>query len=129
MKTKILLNVACFMLFVATSAFAQGIATAKIPFQFTVGSKVLPAGEYSFQVDNSNATVRVVSESKGAVARVPFLTRLAGQLHTTPNDCHIVFDKVGDTCTLSEVWGWQGDGILLHATKGKHEHEVINVPR
>jgi hypothetical protein len=128
MKTKILLVVTCFMLGMVASAFAQDIIEAKIPFQFTFGTKVLPAGTYVVNVNFDGQTVSVKSESKGGVAIKPFITLLASQMHTTPQDSHLVFDKVGETCTLSEVWLWQGDGVLVHSTKGKHEHKVINVP-
>jgi hypothetical protein len=50
-------------------------------------------------------------------------------MHTTPEDAHIVFDVVGDKHMLSEIWIPGEDGYLLLATKGKHGHKVINIPR
>ncbi len=102
------------------------VIKAKIPFAFTVEGKVLPAGQYEFIPDNPE-TIRVQGSGAGAIAMV--MTRLAGALHTTPQDAHIVFDKVGDKYTLSEIWPLTGDGYLLYITKGKHEHHVVNVPK
>ena len=65
----------------------------------------------------------------GANAIAMVLTRLAGGLHTTPQDAHIVFDKVGNNYTLSEIWPLNGDGYLAYMTKGKHEHHTVNVPK
>jgi len=55
-------------------------------------------------------------------------TRLAGGLYTTPKDAHVVFDKIGNAYVLSELWLPGEDGLLLHVTKEKHEHKVINSP-
>lgn len=44
-----------------------------------------------------------------------------------PSDAHVVFDKVGTTYALSELWAQGVEGILLQATEGKHEHEVLHV--
>jgi hypothetical protein len=60
---------------------------------------------------------------------VPILTLLGAAIHTSKQDAHIVFDKVGEVYTLSEIWIPGEDGLLLVATKGKHEHKTIDVPR
>ena len=55
------------------------------------------------------------------------MTRLSGEIHTTPQDAHLVFDKVGDTYLLSELWIPGKDGYLPQITKGAHEHIVLNI--
>jgi hypothetical protein len=130
LKTKIMLTMSLFALLVVTSGYGQQSLTvkAKIEFPFTVEGKVLPAGQYEFVRDNLAATFRVQGEGKiGALATI--LTRLAGEMHTTPQDAHLVFDKVGDTYLLSEIWFPTEDGYLLLATKGKHAHKVISIQR
>ena len=119
------------MLLVAVFAFGQvrTISRAKIPFAFSVESTVLPAGEYEFS-ENGNTDIIVRSTARGgASAMNPIITRLAAGIHTTPQDAHIVFDKVGDSYTLSEIWVPGEDGFMLHATKGKHEHRIMDVPK
>jgi hypothetical protein len=129
-KTKILLTISMFALLATTFAYgAEPLAKASIPFQFMAAGKVLPAGEYEFASDVRTGVVRIVSTPRGSAAIAPIITRLGAGMHTTPVDAHLVFDKVGDTYTLSEIWVPNLDGFLLHATKGKHEHKIVDVPR
>jgi hypothetical protein len=126
---KIMLTVGLIALLAVTSGYGQERALkAQIDFAFTVGNKVLPAGEYEFVRDKSADVFRVTDAGKNFVL-ASILTRTAGEMHTTPQDAHIVFDVVGDTHILSEIWIPGEDGYLLMATKGKHEHKVINVSR
>lgn len=112
------------------SANGQSLALkAKIPFEFTVGGKVLPAGQYEFTTEKNSAVVRVKNPVKNTAVVVPVITRLAGEEHTTPQDSHFVFDTVGNTRILSEIWPVSGDGFMLAATKTRHQHSVVNVPK
>ncbi len=109
--------------------FAQAPALrANIPFQFTVEGKSLPAGQYEFIPSGNAETIRVVDQEKGLSSAALVVTRLGAGIHTTPKDAHIVFDKVGDTYFLSELWIPGIDGFLLHSTRGKHEHKTVDVP-
>ena len=56
------------------------------------------------------------------------LTRTAGAIHNTPADAHLVFDKVGEAYTLSEIWFPGTDGYMLNILKEQHEHRVVDVP-
>jgi hypothetical protein len=133
MKTRIMLALGLVALLGVGSAYAAQLTAevlkAKIDFQFTAGGKVLPAGDYEFRLDEGQVPVfRIQGQGKtGALANV--ITRLAAEIHTTLQDAHVVFDKVGDTYTLSEIWIPGVDGFLLQITKGKHEHKVINIQR
>ena len=129
MKTKVLVAVCLATWLAAVSAFGQAPLRAKIPFQFTAGSKVLPAGEYEFRYDAASKAMAVKGGANGPSATLLVRTRLAAAMHTTPADSHIVFDKVGDKHFLSEVWIPGVDGFLLHPMKGPHEHQVVDVPR
>jgi hypothetical protein len=99
---------------------------ATIDFPFIAAGKTLPAGQYEFSRDTRTLVIHVQGEGADA-ALVPVLTLLAGAIHTTPEDAHIVFDKVGDTYILSELWLRGEDGFLLALTEGPHEHKVIDV--
>ncbi len=130
MKTKHLVLFSLFALLGAVSAYGQTHkVVANVPFAFVVSGKTLPAGQYSFVEDATLESFRVSGTAKGAVAVVQILSYLSGGIHTTPADSHVVFDRVGDTYYLSEIWIPGMDGYLLHTTKGKHEHRVLNVPR
>ncbi len=132
MKMRTLFTLSLVTMLVASFAYAQKpIAHAKIPFAFMVGKATLPAGEYDFVADSTPEVVmRIMNvDKKSEAVFEPVITRLAAGMHTTPKDSHIVFDKVGDVYTLSEIWVPGEDGYLLHATKGKHEHHIVSVPK
>ena len=109
--------------------FGQGVTVvAKIPFEFTAAGKVLPAGEYRFVAESGAAPVRVSPVGKGDSVLVPIITRIGGAIHTSHQDAHVVFDVVGNSHILSEIWGRTDDGLLLASTKEKHQHETVTVP-
>ncbi len=131
MRVKTLLMLTSILL-VAVFAFGQSriISKATIPFAFSVQGSVLPAGEYDFSEDGNATTITVRATARGgASAFTPVITRLAAGIHTTPKDAHIVFDRVGESYTLAEIWLPGEDGFVLHATKGKHEHRIMDVPK
>ena len=98
-----------------------------ISFDFKVGNKVFPAGQYKFTPDTIGKYFTI--EGPGNVSGTALvITRVAGEIHTTPNDAHVVFDKVGETYFLAEIWIPGQDGFLLHSMRGKHEHRIVNVP-
>lgn len=119
---------ALLMMFTIPAAFGEEIIKSDVPFAFKVGSKTLPAGTYDFQIHRTDDYVAVESATKvkGASAVEPIMTALAAPSHSTAEDAHLVFDKVGNTYTLSELWEPNMEGVLVHATKGKHEHHVIH---
>ena len=128
MKIKIMLVVGLVALLAGVSGYGQQTVTlkAQIDFPFKVEGKVLPAGAYEFALDAQAMAFRVQGQgSNGALA--PVMTRLAGAMHTTPQDAHLIFDVVGDTYILSELWIPGEDGYLVQMTKGVHTHKVINV--
>ena len=130
MKRSVVMALSLIAFLAVTSGYAQAqvMVTGKIAFPFTVGAKTLPPGQYDFVRDASASVIRVVSGNKN-MALATIITRLAGAIHTTPKDSHIVFDKVGDTYMLSEIWVPGQDGYMLLSTKGQHEHAVVDVPR
>lgn len=101
---------------------AQDVAIVNVPFQFTANHKVMMPGKYEITV--TDATVISVTPQKGAATFVPTITRLArrGQPMT---ETEIVFDKVGDQYTLSEVWLPTEDGYLVNDLKQPHQHHVL----
>ena len=129
MKTKILFAVSLLVALLAAtlqSVNAEPVFRMNIPFQFTVEGKVFPAGRYDFTRNAGQDFIEIRAVAKGPAANALVLTRLAAGIHTTPKDAHAVFDKIGDTYTLSEFWIPNMDGFLLHIAKEKHEHKIID---
>jgi hypothetical protein len=112
----------------ALSAYAQsGTIRANIPFAFSAGGKQLPAGQYAITRATNGQSINVVSDDRKNSAAILIMTRTAGAIHTTAGDSHVVFDKVGETYTLSELWYPGTDGYVLNSTKEQHEHRVVDV--
>ena len=127
MKTKLLVTVSFLTLLAVGSVFGQARVRVDIPFPFTAAGKVLPAGEYQFSRDPNGAFIRVVG-SKGESVLAQVLTRIGAAIHTTPQDTHVVFDKIGENHTLAELWIPGYDGFALSNTKEPHEHRTVNAP-
>ena len=117
------------MAFVLVTFFAVGpgfgqtmeAVRAAIPYEFTFGSKVLPAGTYTLMVTKFGLQAQ---SATGEVYRAPIITRLGGPTAFLRGGS-LVFDKSAGVRILSEVWMAGADGILLHSTPKSHAHEVI----
>ena len=94
---------------------------AQIPYEFTLGSTVLPAGKYTLTVTKYGLQVQ---SATGQVYRASIVTRLGGPSAMFQGGS-LVFDKSGSVRILSEVWMAGADGILLHSTPKGHVHEVV----
>jgi cytochrome c5 len=99
----------------------QPLVRAEVPYEFTVGSKVLPAGTYTFRVTDRGIQVQPAS---GQTLLAPILTRLGGPTEFL-QDGALVFDKMDNARVLSEVWMPGTDGVLLHSTPKGHKHEFL----
>ncbi|HKE28452.1 MAG TPA: hypothetical protein VKB88_39150 [Bryobacteraceae bacterium] len=92
------------MAFLATLTCANlsaqsGKVTANIPFDFQMGSTMLPAGEYTFYENGHILTARRTSGGRGAM----ILTMPAW--HRTPvADGTVQFQRYGDAYFLSGLW-------------------------
>jgi hypothetical protein len=99
----------------------ERVVRAEIPYPFTVASKAMPAGTYTFSVTASG--LQVQSATGGAItARI--ITRLGGPDEFL-RDGALVFDKAGSQRILSEAWIPGTDGMLLHSTPKDHSHDIL----
>ena len=89
-----------------TSANAQlsSPIRAKIPFDFNVGKKKLPAGEYTFRrlSDFSDNKTMSVNNVDGSVHL--FQSTFEAQVLTPKNQSVLVFHKFGDQYFLEQIW-------------------------
>ena len=92
---------------------------AKIPFDFVVGEKRLPSGEYNVKSLNQ---VETQIQSKDARSTAIFLT--TGMQAAKISDAgKLVFNRYGDQYFLSKIWAAWGDtGRQLR--KSRLEREV-----
>ena len=77
---------------------------AKIPFDFSVGDKKLPAGEYTFsRLSGFSDSKMMLVSSVDASTRV-LQSTLGTQVLTPKNDSILVFHKYGDQYFLEQIW-------------------------
>jgi mono/diheme cytochrome c family protein len=108
------------MAFIFVAFFAVGLAfgqerlSAKfeIPFEFTVGSKVLPAGTYTF-TESGDTRWLIVKSATGAEVRALIISRINGPTELL-EDGSLVFDRSGGGHLLSEVWMPDKNGFLVN---------------
>jgi hypothetical protein len=127
MRTRFLALAGVFVLLTAAVTYGAPSIKTDIPFPFTVSGKVLPAGNYSFVVNNDSRTIAVAGTGQSSAVEL-VLNRLAAGIHTTSGDAHVVFDKEGNNYFLSEIWIPGLDGFELRTAKEDHQHQIINVP-
>lgn len=138
MKRLIVLIVMAFaFVFIAGSAaaFAQGVF--EIPFKFEAGGKKFPAGKY-WLAPKGDGQIVLRKEPGGEEVSVPFTQRLE-QSKPPLDEPQLVFDVVGNfepsyteyvtEYLLAEVWLPGEDGLLIHTTKGAHQHQTIKGQR
>jgi hypothetical protein len=127
MKTKlfVIIGLVAFLTIAAGSTRAASGLRVNIPFSFSVKSAVLPAGDYEFLAGNGREYVLVLSLAKGPSAGAVIVGRLSDPANEMSNDSKIIFDQVGDTYTLSEIWFPQTYGFQLYAAKGPSERKIV----
>ena len=102
--------VAVVMVFSAIPASAQGKqARFMVPFEFSVGDKVLPAGEYTVISESEFIMVR---SKNGKQIAIVLPSRRSGTWRKV-NELALAFRLYGDQYQLSKVWLQDGIGREL----------------
>ena len=121
MKRQLVSSLSMFV--IITGVFAMAVVsangqsirlTAQVPFDFMVGDKALPAGEYSVNSiiqDGSALRIRNAEATDSAM-------RLTNSIVAKPNNSQsrLVFHRYGQTYFLAEVWR-DSDGRQLLQSK------------
>ena len=95
--------------------------TADIPFEFTAGGKVMPAGEYSIVLrsDLSGVAQLVATDAKESAFALGY--GIGGG--KDQEDSRLTFNKYGNQYFLAEIWR-QGSSTGLGFQKSRTEREV-----
>ncbi len=119
MKSRTIFAVVLAVLISSIAAFAQSpVLTANIPFQFYVGEKLMPAGNYTIRLSNDNAMILMLDNSHLAKAIITHNAERSTML-TEPV---LVFRHLGDTHFLFQLWREDySTGRELSATKRQQE--------
>ncbi len=129
MKTKHFAIGCVALLILVTFTYGQVMSIqVKVPFQFKVGSRTLPAGQYRVsEADTGPDMLKIENVNVPSIQAVePVLTRISTQ---NPLTAGAVFDKLSASYILSEIWIPGSDGYLIRATAGKHEHVTVKSER
>jgi hypothetical protein len=102
---------AVVLAFASVSAYGQGSkrGTFVVPFNFSVGQKVLPAGEYT--VSTEKEIVRIQSrDGKQNLVALPYRAGIAAP---TLANTKLTFKRYGDSYYLAQIWLPDGIGREL----------------
>lgn len=110
MKKELVKGFTTLMLIVVL-ALATAVASAKsqsanrvvadIPFEFSIGYKAMPAGEYSVKTIASSSNALMIQSADGKTAAVR-LTQETGR--SKNKHARLVFHRYGEKYFLAEVW-------------------------
>ena len=100
---------------------------AKVPFEFVLGNKVVPAGDWTVQSATMNSGVLQI---RNIAAGVTMLTvPLPAASKKISKDYTLVFHKYGNNYFLAEVTiAGMRNGYRLRETKAEAELRAQNVP-
>ena len=91
----------------AGTSFAQSNGVrATVPFDFTVGSKLLPSGTYTIKPESTNPNVIVIRSHDKPIAALSLVHQDG---NTSPNGGKLLFHKYGGQYFLSEILCDQAD--------------------
>lgn len=92
---------------VSAQAQSRSRLTAHVPFDFQVGEKTLPAGDYSVKRLSQNALlVESTDGEQSAIAPAP--RSVEGSATAKPSTEKLVFRQYGDQYFLAQVWMTRG---------------------
>jgi hypothetical protein len=121
--TMLTLIVALALASAVASAKAQSANTviADIPFEFSVGSKTMPAGEYSVKAITRSGNGLLILSADRKISAL----RLSNETNVNKNKPHarLVFHRYGDRYFLAEVWNGT-DNTGLQLVKSQEERAI-----
>jgi hypothetical protein len=123
MKRQLLNSLSMFVMI--TGAFAMAVVSAngqstrvvaQVPFDFLVGDKAFPAGEYSVNSIMQDGSALVIRNAEATNSAM----RLTNSIEANPHNSQsrLVFHRYGRTYFLAEVWrGGDSEGRRLIQSK------------
>lgn len=120
--TMLTLIVAISLVTAVASANAQSnTVLANIPFEFTVGDKALPAGQYMVRAASQNGDALAIRNRKSADCAI----RLSNSIQASRESekSKLVFHRYGPRYFLAEVWV-SGESTGRRLFKSKEESTI-----
>jgi len=93
---------------------------AKIPFDFNVGEKKLPAGEYTFSRLSGFSDNKVMSVSGADASAHVFQSTFGAEVLTPKDKSTLVFNRYGDQYFLEQIWsGGEQEGTQVPQSRSE----------
>ena len=93
---------------------------AKIPFDFNVGEKKLPAGEYTFSRLSGFSDNKLMSVSSADASAHVFQSTFGAEVLTPKNESTLVFNRYGDQYFLEQIWsGGEQEGTQVPQSRSE----------
>jgi hypothetical protein len=106
---------------VPAAADSFGSIRVDLPFDFTAGHSIFPAGKYTIRtVENTNGVIRITSED-GTTA--VFLSTHSAESVQSKDETVVIFHRYGDQYFLFQVWA-VGDTIGSEIPKSSMERQA-----
>lgn len=123
MTTRIGTLLGSILLLMAAMASAQTVqrVMVTVPFWFVAGSRDLPAGDYTIELNHEEDTMIIRSEDRSGNNAMMFAHK--GERAANSNQSYVIFRHYGSHYFLAEVWR-QGAGQTL--TPGNLERELAS---
>ncbi len=106
---------------VSAKGQSTGRVMSNIPFEFVVGDKALPAGEYQISSVTASGEVLLIRNTEARDLAVRLSNRLEPQTNKT--QARLVFHRYGQSYFLAEVWAG-GDSTGRQLLQSKRESSM-----
>ena len=92
---------------------------ANIPFEFSVGSNILPAGEYTVRSINSNSATKVlqIRSTTGSASALVMTDSVIGKIK---DNAQLIFHRYGNEYFFAQAW-MPADSVGMQAPQSKAE--------
>ena len=116
--------------FVTAVASANGQSQrvkADIPFEFAVGDKLLPAGEYTVKSATAAGEALTIRSENAKSSAMRLTNAIEDQRNR--GQVKLVFHRYGERCFLAEVWTGESSGRELIESKQERaiERELASI--
>ncbi|HEV7681610.1 MAG TPA: hypothetical protein VGO68_05775 [Pyrinomonadaceae bacterium] len=91
-----------------------------IPFAFTIGDRVMPAGDYAVRCTNPSSDAKVLQLTNGRESVLLRTNTVSGK---SEDNAKLVFNRYGDQYFLAQVW-LASDADGMQALKSRTEKRL-----
>lgn len=95
---------------------------ANIPFEFSVGNKILPAGEYAVGCTNSASDMKVL-QLRSSDGRASVLVRTNSVIGKMQANAKLIFNRYGYHYFFAQAW-LPADNIGMQASESRSEKQI-----